>query len=234
MRNLDRYIKEDLKAKYYFRYADDILILGDSKKELHQWMWRISNFLYYNLKLEVKKDRKIFPVKEGIDVCGYVFYPGKTMLRKRIKKAMIKKRHKEKSMSSYIGILKYCDSKNLVKKVIQEDNNHMKITDLDIKIERPFDGELIKIDKLVDEEIDIIDFEVRESTKNAGHLWVRMQVLYKGKKRFVKGGYDYIAKFLQKVEQQFSDKSKNDYLPIEKVVIRNNRGYYFDGTLKLD
>lgn len=234
LRRLDRFIKEELKARYYFRYADDILILGNSKQELHQWMWRIRNYMYYRLKLEMKGDRKIIPVNKGIDVCGYVFYAGYTKVRKRIKKAMVIKRKHPKSMASYMGILKHCDSKNLIEKVIKQDNRHMKLSELNIKIERPFDGELIKIDKLVDEEITILDFEVRESVKNSGHLWVRMQVIYKGRKRFVKGGYDYIAKFLKQLEAEFKGDEARIFLPLENVVIKNDRGYYFEGTLKLD
>lgn len=244
LRGLDRFIKEDLKVKHYFRYADDMLLLGNSKAELHQWMWRIRNYLYYELGLEMKGDRKIIPVTEGIDVCGYVFFPGYTLLRKRIKKAMIKRRKNPQSMASYMGILKHCDGKNLIKKVVTEDNKHMKIDELNITIERPFDGDNIKIDKLVDEEITILDFEVRESVKNHGHKWIRMQVLYNGRKRFVKGGYDYIASYLKKVEERFIpnkeslsqvevEKLKTKYLPLEDVVIRSNRGYYFEGTLKL-
>jgi hypothetical protein len=241
LRKIDRYIKEELKAKYYFRYADDLLILSNSKKELHQWMWRIRNYLYYELKLEIKSDRRVFPVAEGIDMCGYVFYPGYTKLRKRTKKAMVKRRHKPQSMASYNGILKYCDSNNLIKKVIKENNIHMKINEFNIKIERPFDGDLIKIEKLVDETIDILDFEVRESTKNVGHYWIRMQVTYRGTKRFVKGGFDYIATFLRKVEEKMykgreltaAEKKviKKQFLPITDVIIKSNRGYYFEGTL---
>ena len=196
----------------------------------------------------MKGDRRVFPVSKGIDVCGFVFFPAYTMLRKRTKKAMILKRHKPKSMASYMGILQHCDSKNLIEKVINQDNRHMKISDFDIQIERPFDGELIKIDKLVDEEIDIVDFDVRQSVKNSGHLWVRMQIMYNGKRRFVKGGYDYIAQYLLKIQNLYmpveeDDKKltvkqmeeiKNKYLPLEKVIIRNNRGYYFEGTLKLN
>lgn len=243
LRTLDRFIKEVLKVKYYFRYADDILILSDSKQDLHCWQWRIMNYLHYTLNLRIKGNRRVFPVKNGIDICGYVFYPKYTKLRKRIKKSIAKKRNKPKSMASYNGILKYCNSKNFINKVITNDNKHMDITQLNIKVERPFDGENIKIDKLVDESINVLDFEVRESTKNKGQLWIRMQVLYNGEKRFVKGGYNFIAQFLRQLESQMlgditllsqkeiSDK-KQTFLPLTNVIIRNNRGYYFEGTLK--
>ena len=242
LRKFDRFVKEELKVKYYFRYADDTLILSDSKHELHQIKWRIKNYMYYELGLNLKSNSSIFPVNQGIDICGYVFRPRYTLLRKRTKKAIAKRRNKQKSIASYKGIMMHCNSRNFEKQVIDNNNKHMKITDLDIKIERPFDGTPIKIDKIVDEEIDILDFDVRESTKKTGHLWVMMQVRYQGKKCFIKGGYDYIASYLKKLQDHFTDKDdlnpkelakvKKNYLPLEGVIIKQNRGYYIDGTLK--
>lgn len=243
LRKFDRFVKEELKVRYYFRYADDTLILSDSKQELHQIKWRIKNYLYYELGLTLKSNARIFPVRLGADICGYVFRPGYTLLRKRTKKAIAKRRNKQKSIASYKGIMMHCNSKNFIQRVIEEDNRHMKITDLDIQIERPFDGTPIKIDKIVDEEIDILDFDVRESTKKAGHLWVMMQVRYQGKKCFIKGGYDYIASYLKKLDEHFIStpgelnpkelaELKTRFLPLEGVVIKQNRGYYIEGTLK--
>lgn len=37
----DHWIKEILKVIYYFRYCDDITILGSSKEELHEWLLKI-------------------------------------------------------------------------------------------------------------------------------------------------------------------------------------------------
>lgn len=83
----------------------------------------------------------------------------------------------------------------------------------------------LKIDKLVDEHIDILDFDVRPSTKKDNSTWVRMQILFKGEKCFVKGGYETLGAFLSQVDKSL--------LPLEDVVIKFNRGYYFDGTLDI-
>lgn len=243
LRKLDRFIKQELKAKYYFRYADDIVILSDSKEELNSWMWRIMNFLYYNNRLIIKGNRRIFPVSEGIDVCGSVFYPTHTGLRKRIKKNIVKKRHNAKSMASYNGILKHCNSKNFQELVIKNNNRHMDITQTGIKLERKFSGELIAIAKVVDETISILDFEVRDSTKNKGGYWLMMQILYRGEKRFMKGGYSLICAWLLQFKKEYiGDKDtltaeeyeakKREVLPLRNVVIKENQGYYFEGTIK--
>lgn len=219
LRKLDHIIKEEYKVEHYFRFADDMVILSHDKKQLHEWLWRIRNYLWYELKLEMKKNYRIFPVSEGIDFGGYVFRPYYTRVRKRIKKNTIKKRNDPKSMASYMGILQHCDSKNLIKKI----NSMTKIGDLGIKIERRFSGQEISIQKLLDETITILDFDVRKSTKKENTLWVMMQVLYNGEKRIVKGGYEIISEFLLKVDKSL--------LPLEDVIIRKERGYFFEGTI---
>lgn len=83
----------------------------------------------------------------------------------------------------------------------------------------------MKIDKLVDEHIDILDFDVRPSTKKDNSTWVRMQIMFKGEKCFMKGGYEALGAFLSQVDKSL--------LPLEDVVIKFNRGYYFDGTLDI-
>lgn len=50
----DHWIKEILKVIYYFRYCDDITILGSSKEELHEYFLKIQEYLEVNLKLQVK------------------------------------------------------------------------------------------------------------------------------------------------------------------------------------
>ena len=193
LRSLDHVIKEQLKVKHYFRFADDMVILSHDKKQLHEWLWRIRNYLWYEKKLE---------------------------------KNFASKRNNPKSITSYMGMLMHCDSKNLINKVLVNNNSHMtKISDLNIRVSRKFDGKDVKIDKLVDEHIDILDFDVRPSTKKDNSTWVRMQILFKGEKCFVKGGYETLGAFLSQVDKSL--------LPLEDVVIKFNRGYYFDGTLDI-
>lgn len=120
----DHWIKENLKVKYYFRYADDIVILDGDKQHLHYLLSEIKKYLDVNLKLQVKENYQIFPVeKRGIDFVGYVFYHTHTKLRKRIKQnfaRMIYKHKNSQSIASYKGWLKHCDSKNLLKKLLHE------------------------------------------------------------------------------------------------------------------
>jgi retron-type reverse transcriptase len=120
----DHWIKEDRRIKYYFRYADDLVILSDDKAQLHQLLSDIRIYLQDNLKLSVKHNYQIFPVdSRGIDFVGYVFYHTHTRLRKSIKKnfaRMIAKRRNAASVASYNGWAAHCNSKNLMRKLLHE------------------------------------------------------------------------------------------------------------------
>lgn len=49
----DHWCKEELKCRYYYRYADDIVILGESKAHLRNVLVAIKLYLKHVLKLEV-------------------------------------------------------------------------------------------------------------------------------------------------------------------------------------
>lgn len=119
----DHYCKEVLKAKFYFRYADDFVILHHDKSVLWEWLGKITAYLA-TLKLKVKENYQVFPVAaRGIDFLGYRFFHTHTLLRKSIKKKMLNKvrlyrKHNDqngyqKSMASYFGWMKYCNAYNL-------------------------------------------------------------------------------------------------------------------------
>jgi len=120
----DHWLKEELKVKYYYRYADDIVILHSSKDYLHGLLSKIRIYLNVNLKLDVKGNYQVFPVaSRGIDFLGYVHYHTHTMLRKSIKKRFARKVKKDASklsIASYLGWAKHANCKNLIKKLLPE------------------------------------------------------------------------------------------------------------------
>lgn len=82
----DHWVKEELHCKYYFRYADDIVILSDNKQLLRNILLAIKLYLRYELKLNIKSNYQIFPIdSRGLDFVGYKFYHTHTLLRKSIK-----------------------------------------------------------------------------------------------------------------------------------------------------
>lgn len=118
----DHWIKENLKVKYYFRYCDDIVILGDNKNDLRNILYKIIEYLYLNLDLKLS-NYQIFPVESrGIDFIGYKFYHNYVLLRDSIKRSfikMIKYNYNEKSISSYNGWCIHANCKNLWKKYVK-------------------------------------------------------------------------------------------------------------------
>lgn len=123
---LDWFIKKQLKIKYYFRYADDFVIIDPSLEYLEILIELINNFLNTELNLQLHPQKtEIRKFKQGIDFLGYVILPYYITLRTKTKKRMFKKikLNKEKlnqglitrksfnqSLQSYYGALKHCNS----------------------------------------------------------------------------------------------------------------------------
>lgn len=121
--DFDHYCKEVLKAKYYFRYCDDIVVLSKDKEYLHHFLKAVEAYLKDVLKLELKSNYQIFPVdSRGIDFLGYRFFHGYTLLRKTIKQNMIEavKSNNTTAFASYNGWLNHCNSHNLRRKYFDE------------------------------------------------------------------------------------------------------------------
>jgi retron-type reverse transcriptase len=117
----DHWIKEQQKVKYYFRYADDLVILAEDKPQLHQLLADIRLYFQVELKLEIKDNYQIFPVQaRGIDFIGYVFRHTHTRVRKSIKKncaRKIKRSNNPQSKASYNGWFKHGNCIHLKQKL---------------------------------------------------------------------------------------------------------------------
>lgn len=120
----DHWIKEVKRVKYYFRYADDLVILAKNKNYLHQLLEDIRIYLQDELHLKIKGNYQIFPVwARGIDFVGYKFYHTHILLRKGIKQNFARKIARGanmQSIASYRGWTKHCNSRHLVKKLLSK------------------------------------------------------------------------------------------------------------------
>ena len=128
----DHWMKEDRKVTYYYRYADDMVILAPDKPYLHGLLVDINDYMTNNLSLQLKSNYQIFPVdSRGIDFVGYKFYHTHILMRKSIKKRLCRKAAKlnKKNINAksyriqiapWLGWAKHCNSKHLLKKVINE------------------------------------------------------------------------------------------------------------------
>ena len=119
--------------KYYYRYADDMVILSGNKPYLHGLLVEINDYLVSRLNLQLKGNYQVFPVtSRGIDFVGYKFYHTHILMRKSIKRRLCRKAAKlnkkdltEKEyrvrIASWIGWAKHCDTRNLLKTIIKDE-----------------------------------------------------------------------------------------------------------------
>lgn len=118
----DHWLKENMECKYVIRYMDDLVILHESKKFLHELLQKIRIYLREELDLDIKPNYQIFPVaKRGIDFVGYRHFYGYKLLRKStIKqcKDIFSQCYKQQpfiseqlwsAYNSYDGWIKWCD-----------------------------------------------------------------------------------------------------------------------------
>jgi retron-type reverse transcriptase len=113
MNEFDRFVKHELKEKYYIRYADDFMILGGDYYRLVNLIPSIRLFLQGKLKLEIHS-KKIYikTISSGLDFLGYVSFPDHRILRTKTKKRMLTKIN-QNNLPSYQGLLKHCNSYKL-------------------------------------------------------------------------------------------------------------------------
>ena len=81
---LDQFIKHVLKASRYLRYVDDFVLVHRDRDQLTRWLAEITEFLGDELRLELKSDQRLRPLRDGVDFLGYVIRPTHTLVRRRV------------------------------------------------------------------------------------------------------------------------------------------------------
>jgi RNA-directed DNA polymerase len=129
LNELDQFVKQNLRASYYIRYADDFVILSRDKAYLQNLLVCIDKFLCEKLQLQLHKRKvSIRQWHKGIDFLGYVIFQYHIILRTKTKRRILKKvRNKKRVMvegkigedkfkqtlQSYFGILKHCSGNKI-------------------------------------------------------------------------------------------------------------------------
>jgi hypothetical protein len=92
LNELDQYAKHILKIKHYFRYVDDMVIIGENTAQLSSYKNAIDIFLKENLKLSLHPNKTILqPTQNGINFLGYVIRKNNKLVRNRTVKAFKKR-----------------------------------------------------------------------------------------------------------------------------------------------
>lgn len=119
--DLDNYIKQNIKARYYIRYMDDLVILGCNKKKLHKARAMVEAHIC-NDGLRLKSNWQVCKTnQELLDFMGFRFNHNKTILRRGVMLRITRKVsrvYRKRNYSfrnacaiiSYLGWIKHSDS----------------------------------------------------------------------------------------------------------------------------
>jgi retron-type reverse transcriptase len=111
MHEFDMYVKQELRVKYYIRYADDFVFLSDDRKYLEDLLLQVERFLLEKLSLHLHEHKVyITTVSAGVDFLGWVHFPYHRTLRcvtrKRVIKVLAHMPSRE-SLNSYRALLQH-------------------------------------------------------------------------------------------------------------------------------
>jgi retron-type reverse transcriptase len=114
MHEFDMFIKQEIRVRYYIRYADDFAIFSDHKEYLEELLSKMEKFLGEKLKLKLHENKVyIKTYSSGVDFLGWVHFPYHRQIRTTTKRKIIKKLKgypKPQTISSYRGLLNHGDT----------------------------------------------------------------------------------------------------------------------------
>lgn len=128
LNELDKFIKYNLRIRYYVRYMDDFVLLLNSTEECKKTVDTLRKFLKDNLKLELNNKTRYFPGYQGVSFCGYRVFSTHILVRGSNKNKMKRKITKwnklykegkidlkkvQSSYNSWLGHISHTNSYNL-------------------------------------------------------------------------------------------------------------------------
>jgi len=120
---VDRFLQCEMGAQRWYRYMDDIVVLGDDPMALHELRLELARYAHSALGLTFSR-WSVQPVTRGVNFLGYRIWPGHKLLRRssvtraRRKIAAIRRRGDaealEKFLAAWIGHASHADTRNLL------------------------------------------------------------------------------------------------------------------------
>jgi retron-type reverse transcriptase len=142
LNEFDQFAKHTLKAKFYFRYCDDFVMIHSDKKILEDSIDKIRAFLSSTLLLDLHPHKvELRKVKQGVDFLGYVILPHTQVVRTKTKQRLLRKldlaleklkkdeiglKNFNGIVSSYLGVLSHSRNK-LIKAKVEKLSRHIRI-----------------------------------------------------------------------------------------------------------
>lgn len=118
----DQFVKHDIHAKHYIRYADDFVLFFRDKAYLLRLFKIIYEFLPSTLHLQLHPDKiELCTVASGVDFLGWVHFPDHRVLRTMTKQRMfqnLKALPTEESLQSYLGLLSHGNTSRIHERLL--------------------------------------------------------------------------------------------------------------------
>lgn len=135
LNDFDHFIKRELKAKYYGRYVDDLVLFDHSKEKLLEWRDSIKKYLENNLGLSIHPSKEYLQhFSKGVTFLGAHIMPYRTYIGRRTLKnfnRLVAGREwtgeidlisveglepRTKRIESYLGLMKHFKTHNIIQK----------------------------------------------------------------------------------------------------------------------
>lgn len=136
LNELDQFVKHKFHQKFYLRYCDDFIVLGENAETLKELIMPIREFLGNKLRLALHPEKVIIrKYRQGIDFLGYVVLPHHRVLRTKTKRRTFRRLDEKRfefqaglisedslnqSLQSYLGILKHCKGVKIRDEIIKQ------------------------------------------------------------------------------------------------------------------
>lgn len=127
LNDLDHYIKEVLRCKYYIRYMDDMLILSDDKFFLDK-VYKDIVLKLKDIKLDVNKKSNMYRLSNGISFLGYNYIINNNRLIIKYNSNTIKKAKRRLNKLIKIDKVRYVKSFNSYKGYLYRSNTKLKVS----------------------------------------------------------------------------------------------------------
>lgn len=132
---LDHYIKRELRAPYYIRYMDDMIVLAPDKSQVWDIIGWANEYLNERLGLQLNSKTAVIPVGHKVEFVGRQVSPDKIELRRSTSLQM--KRHLDyvrehyatgelpleycqSVIVSYLGMMQHCNNDALREQILKD------------------------------------------------------------------------------------------------------------------
>ena len=135
MTPVDHYMKRIIRVPELIRYMDDMIMMGESKQQMQDFVGALDDFLQEHMGLQLNNKTAIMPYDAGVEFVGRIVTPESIRLRNSSSLQM--KRHLKyvreaygrgevtleyarDVITSYLGLLKHTDCKALREKICED------------------------------------------------------------------------------------------------------------------